>query len=99
MNILTYLSWVRKLWNTVVEIVKLIEETIPDDGAGKEKLAAFDIMLKAALDKADDIDESFDKLQPVAHDIVAAGRLYRLCLKKTIKGLLMNFLILSGQLR
>jgi hypothetical protein len=71
MNILTYLSWVRKLWNTVVEIVKLIEETIPDDGAGKEKLAAFDIMLKAALDKADDIDESFDKLQPVAHDIVA----------------------------
>lgn len=72
MNILTYLSWVRKLWNTVVEIVKLIEETIPDDGAGKEKLAAFDIMLKAALDKADDIDESFDKLQPVAHDIVAA---------------------------
>lgn len=72
MNILTYLSWVRKLWNTVVEIVKLIEETIPDDGAGKEKLAAFDIMLKAALDKADDIDESFDRLQPVAHDIVAA---------------------------
>jgi hypothetical protein len=72
MNILTYLSWVRKLWNTVVEIVKLIEETIPDDGAGQEKLAAFDIMLKAALDKADDIDESFDKLQPVAHDIVAA---------------------------
>ena len=72
MNILTYLSWVRKLWNTVVEIVKLIEETIPDDGAGKEKLAALDIMLKAALDKADDIDESFDKLQPVAHDIVAA---------------------------
>ena len=72
MNILTYLSWVRKLWNTAVEIVKLIEETIPDDGAGKEKLAAFDIMLKAALDKADDIDESFDKLQPVAHDIVAA---------------------------
>jgi hypothetical protein len=72
MNILTYLSWVRKLWNTVVEIVKLIEETIPDDGAGKEKLAAFDIMLKAALDKADDIDESFDKLQPVAHDIVSA---------------------------
>jgi hypothetical protein len=60
MNILTYLSWVRKLWNTVVEIVKLIEETIPDDGAGKEKLAAFDIMLKAALEKADDIDESFD---------------------------------------
>lgn len=55
-----------------MEIVKLIEETIPDDGAGKEKLAAFDIMLKAALDKADDIDESFDKLQPVAHDIVAA---------------------------
>lgn len=72
MNILTYLSWVRKLWNTVVEIIKLIEETIPDDGAGKEKLAAFDIMLKAALEKADDIDESFDKLQPVAHDIVAA---------------------------
>ena len=55
-----------------MEIVKLIEETIPDDGAGKEKLAAFDIMLKAALDKADDIDESFDKLQPVAHDIVSA---------------------------
>lgn len=72
MNVLTYLSWVRKLWNTVVEIVKLIEETIPDDGAGQEKLAAFDIMLKAALEKADDIDESFEKLQPVAHDIVAA---------------------------
>ena len=65
------MSWVRKLWNTVVEIVKLIEETIPDDGAGKEKLAAFDVMLKAALEKADDIDESFDKLQPVAHDIVS----------------------------
>jgi hypothetical protein len=29
-------------------------------------------MLKAALEKADDIDESFDKLQPVAHDIVGA---------------------------
>ena len=57
----------------VVEIVKLIEQTIPDDGAGKEKLLAFDIMLKAALEKADDIDdESFDKLQPVAHDIVKA---------------------------
>jgi hypothetical protein len=53
--------------------VKLIEQTIPDDGAGKEKLLAFDIMLKAALEKADDIDdESFDKLQPVAHDIVKA---------------------------
>ena len=56
----------------VVDIVKLLEETIPNDGAGKEKLAAFDIMLKAAIEKADDIDESFDKLQPVAHDIVSA---------------------------
>ena len=72
MNIFTYLSWVKKLGTTVVEIVKLIEETIPDDGAGKEKLAAFDLMLKAALEKADDIDESFDRLQPVAHDIVGA---------------------------
>lgn len=72
MNIFTYLSWVKKLWTTVVEIVKLIEETIPDDGAGKQKLAAFDVMLKAALEKANDIDESFDKLQPVAHDIVGA---------------------------
>ena len=72
MSILTYLSWVLKLWTTVVEIVKLIEETIPDDGAGKQKLAAFDVMLKSALEKADDIDESFDKLQPVAHDIVNA---------------------------
>jgi hypothetical protein len=72
MNILTYLGWVKKLWTMVVDIVKLIEETIPDDGAGKEKLAAFDIMLKAAIEKADDIDESFDKLQPVAHDIVSA---------------------------
>jgi hypothetical protein len=72
MNIFTYLSWVKKLWTMVVDIVKLIEETIPDDGAGKEKLAAFDIMLKAAIEKADDIDESFDKLQPVAHDIVSA---------------------------
>jgi len=72
MNIFTYLSWVKKLWTTVVEIVKLIEETIPDDGAGKEKLAAFDLMLKAALEKADDIVESFDRLQPVAHDIVGA---------------------------
>lgn len=72
MNIMTYLSWVKKLWTMVVDIVKLIEETIPDDGAGKEKLAAFDVMLKAAIDKADDIDESFDKLQPVAHDIVSA---------------------------
>jgi hypothetical protein len=72
MSLFQYLSWMRKLWAMVVEIVKLIEETIPDDGAGKEKLLAFDIMLKAALEKADDIDESFDKLQPVAHDIVAA---------------------------
>tara|TARA_R110000851_G_scaffold312353_3_gene472906 strand:- start:376 stop:639 length:264 start_codon:yes stop_codon:yes gene_type:complete len=72
MNIFTYLSWVKKLWTTVVEIVKLIEETIPDDGAGKAKLAAFDLMLKAALEKANDIDESFDRLQPVAHDIVGA---------------------------
>lgn len=71
MSLFQYLSYMRKLWSMVVEIVKLIEETIPDDGAGKEKLVAFDIMLKAALDKADDIDESFDKLQPVAHDIVA----------------------------
>ena len=72
MNIITYLSYVKKLWTMVVDIVKLIEETIPDDGAGKEKLAAFDVMLKAAIEKADDIDESFDKLQPVAHDIVSA---------------------------
>jgi len=72
MSLFQYLSWMRRLWAMVVEIVKLIEETIPDDGAGKEKLLAFDIMLKAALEKADDIDESFDKLQPVAHDIVAA---------------------------
>jgi hypothetical protein len=72
MNLITYLSWVRKLWNTVVEIVKLIEETIPDDGAGKAKLAAFDVMLKAAIEKADEIDESFEKLQPVGHDIAAA---------------------------
>lgn len=72
MNILTYLSWVRKLWSTAVEIVKLIEETIPDNGAGKAKLAAFDVMLKAAIEKADDIDESFEKLQPVGHDIAAA---------------------------
>jgi len=69
---MTYLSWVKKLWAMVVDIVKLLEETIPDDGAGKEKLAAFDVMLKAAIEKSDDIDESFDKLQPVAHDIVSA---------------------------
>ena len=72
MSIMTYLNWVKKLWSTAVEIVKLIEETIPDDGVGKEKLAAFDVMLKAAIEKADDIDESFEKLQPVGHDIAAA---------------------------
>ena len=71
MSIFEYLKWVKKLWSMVVDIVKLIEETIPDDGAGKEKLMAFDIMLKAAIEKADDIDEQFDKLQPVAHDIVS----------------------------
>jgi Sec7-like guanine-nucleotide exchange factor len=70
MNLLTYLSWVKKLWKTVIDIIKLIEETIPDNGAGKEKLAAFDLLLKAAIDKSEDIDEEFDKLQPVAHDIV-----------------------------
>jgi hypothetical protein len=72
MNLFEYLGWVKRLWSMVVEIVKLIEETIPDDGAGKEKLAAFDLMLKAAIAKADDIDAEFDKLQPVAHDIVSA---------------------------
>jgi len=70
MNLLTYLSWVKKLWKTVIDIIKLIEETIPDNGAGKEKLAAFDLLLKAAIEKSEDIDEEFDKLQPVAHDIV-----------------------------
>ena len=72
MSLFEYLGWVKRLWSMVVEIVKLIEETIPDDGAGKQKLAAFDIMLKAAIAKADDIDAEFDKLQPVAHDIVSA---------------------------
>ena len=74
MSLFQYLGWIRRLWAMVVEIVKLIEQTIPDDGAGKEKLLAFDIMLKAALEKADDIDESikFESLQPVAHDIVKA---------------------------
>lgn len=72
MNLFSYLSWVKRLWKMVTEIVRLIEETIPDDGAGVAKLAAFDIMLKAAIEKADDIDESFDKLQPVSHDIVSA---------------------------
>ena len=71
MSLFEYLGWVKRLWSMVVEIVKLIEETIPDDGAGKEKLAAFDIMLKAAIAKADDIDAEFDKLRPVAHDIVS----------------------------
>jgi len=70
MSLFEYLGWVKRLWSMVVEIVKLIEETIPDDGAGKEKLAAFDLMLKGAIEKADDIDAEFDKLQPVAHDIV-----------------------------
>ncbi len=72
MNLFTYLGWVKKLWSMVVDIIKLIEETIPDDGAGKQKLEAFDVMLKLAIEKAEDIDESFDKLQPVAHDIVGA---------------------------
>jgi hypothetical protein len=70
MNLITYLGWVKKLWKTVIDIIKLIEETIPDNGAGKEKLAAFDLLLKAAIEKSEDIDEEFDKLQPVAHDIV-----------------------------
>jgi hypothetical protein len=72
MNLFEYLGWVKRLWSMVVDIVKLIEETIPDDGAGKEKLLAFDIMLKAAIEKADDIDAEFSKLQPVAHDIVSS---------------------------
>ena len=72
MNLFEYLGWVKRLWSMVVDIVKLIEETIPDDGAGKEKLLAFDIMLKAAIEKADDIDAEFNKLQPVAHDIVSS---------------------------
>lgn len=70
MSFLTYLKWVKRLWGMVVSMVKLIEETIPDDGAGYAKLAAFDQMLKAAIEKADDIDESFEVLQPVSHDIV-----------------------------
>ena len=72
MNLWTYLTWVKRLWTMVADIVRLIEETIPDDGAGSQKLKAFDILLKAAIEKADDIDESFEKLQPVAHDIVGA---------------------------
>ena len=72
MNLFSYLKWVKRLWKMVSEIVRLIEDTSPDEGAGSAKLAAFDIMLKAAIEKADDIDESFDKLQPVSHDIVSA---------------------------
>ena len=72
MGLFEYLKWVKRLWTTVVDIVKLIEETIPDDGAGNSKLIAFDAMLKGAIEKADDIDEDFDKLKPVAHDIVSA---------------------------
>ena len=70
MSFFEYLSWVKRLWTMCVEIVKLIEETIPDDGAGSAKLAAFDVMLKAAIEKADDIDVEFDRIRPVAHDIV-----------------------------
>lgn len=72
MNLLTYLRWIKRLWKMVTEIVRLVEETIPDDGAGSAKLAAFDVILKAAIEKADDIDAEFSVLQPVAHDIVKA---------------------------
>lgn len=72
MSFFEYIKWVAKLWSAVVAIVKKIEETIPNDGAGKEKLEAFDVLLRRAIEKADDIDESFERLQPVAHDIVAA---------------------------
>lgn len=70
MSFFEYLAWVKRLWSMCVEIVKLIEETIPDEGAGNAKLAAFDVMLKAAIEKADDIDIEFDRIRPVAHDIV-----------------------------
>lgn len=72
MNILTYIKYVALLWDLCVTIVKQVEATIPDGGAGSAKLAAFDVILKGLVDKSEDISESFESIQPVAHDIVAA---------------------------
>lgn len=70
MNFFSYITAVRQLWPICVDLIRLIEETIPDEGAGSKKLAAFDMMLKAAIDRSEDISDSFEALQPIAHDIV-----------------------------
>jgi len=72
MELLTYLSLVKRLWKTVVELVVIIEHEIPDEGSGSKKLDAFDVLLKGAIDRADDFDEPMETIAPVAHNIVTA---------------------------
>ena len=60
-KLLNLLAILPALWRFVRDMAKVMEETIPEDGFGNQKLAAVDKVLRVAIQVSDDTDDRMEE--------------------------------------
>lgn len=70
MRFLEIVRLIAGLLPTLIEIVKAVEEAIPEAGKGKDKLAMVRELLQVAYEATGDIGESFESLWPILQSVV-----------------------------
>ena len=57
LKLINILAVLPALWRFARDMARALEETIPEDGYGREKIAAFDKVLRTAIQISDDTDD------------------------------------------
>jgi len=73
LKLINILSILPALWRFARDMAKVMEETIPDDGYGNDKLKAIDGALRTAIRVSDDTDDKMEEKLSTLTEGVAQG--------------------------
>lgn len=70
MRFLEIVRLIASLLPAIIEVVKSVEEAIPESGRGQDKLSLVRELLETVYEATDDVDESFAELWPIVQKVV-----------------------------
>lgn len=72
MKFLSIVRTIVSLLPMLIQVIRSVEEAIPGQGKGEQKLVMVRSVLEAAFDASNDIESSFDELWPALQRAIAA---------------------------
>lgn len=72
MVVLKYAKYIPIIWDAAQEIVKVVEQAMPEGGQGAAKFQAAKAFLRRVIDVSDEIEAAFDEVEPLVDGIIDA---------------------------